>query len=119
MRVAIIVGAPVWAVSKMTRSVEGLRQLPQRIRKRSRGRSTLSPAEVRPQSDTDENKPFLCAGASVEIAWTHLARRRRSVTAGDARTAHGALRVIPQKNPHAGCVEVGVRGASLAVFVPG
>jgi len=29
------------------RSVEGLRQLQQRIRKRSRGRSALSPAEVR------------------------------------------------------------------------
>ena len=34
-------------LDSVKRSVEGLRQLRQRIRKRSRGRSALSPAEVR------------------------------------------------------------------------
>lgn len=34
-------------LESVQRSVEGLRQLQQRIRKRSRGRSTLSSAEVR------------------------------------------------------------------------
>ena len=34
-------------VDSVNRSVEGLRQLQQRIRKRSRGRSSLSPAEIR------------------------------------------------------------------------
>ena len=38
-------GAP--NLDSVKRSVEGLRQLQQRIRKRSRGRSALSPAEVR------------------------------------------------------------------------
>lgn len=38
-------GAP--DIDSVKRSVEGLRQLQQRIGKRSRGRSTLSPAEVR------------------------------------------------------------------------
>ena len=34
-------------LDSVKRSVEGLRQLQQRIRKRSRGRAALSPAEVR------------------------------------------------------------------------
>ena len=34
-------------LDSVKRSVEGLRQLQQRIRKRGRGRSTLSPAEAR------------------------------------------------------------------------
>lgn len=34
-------------LESVQRSVEGLRQLQQRIRKRTRGRSSLSPAEVR------------------------------------------------------------------------
>lgn len=38
-------GAP--NLDSVKRSVEGLRQLRQRIQKRSRGRSSLSPAEVR------------------------------------------------------------------------
>ena len=38
-------GAP--NLDSVKRSVEGLRQLQQRIRKRSRGRAALSPAEVR------------------------------------------------------------------------
>jgi antitoxin (DNA-binding transcriptional repressor) of toxin-antitoxin stability system len=38
-------GAP--NLDSVRRSVEALRQLQQRIRKRSRGRSALSPAEVR------------------------------------------------------------------------
>jgi hypothetical protein len=38
-------GAP--NLESVRRSVEGLRQLQQRIRKRTRGRSALSPAEVR------------------------------------------------------------------------
>ncbi|MEA2414497.1 MAG: Antitoxin Phd YefM, type toxin-antitoxin system [Thermoanaerobaculia bacterium] len=38
-------GAP--NLESVRRSVEGLRQLQQRIRKRTRGRSTLSSAEVR------------------------------------------------------------------------
>jgi len=35
------------SLDSVKRSVEGLRQLQQRIRKRSRGRAALSPAEVR------------------------------------------------------------------------
>ena len=38
-------GAP--GLDSVKRSVEGLRQLQQRIRERSRGRSVLSPADVR------------------------------------------------------------------------
>ena len=34
-------------IDAVNRSVEGLRQLQQRIRKRSRGRSALTPAEIR------------------------------------------------------------------------
>jgi len=45
--VARVVREGVPNLDSVKRSVEGLRQLRQRIQKRSRGRSTLSPAEVR------------------------------------------------------------------------
>jgi prevent-host-death family protein len=45
--VARVVKEGVPSLDSVKRSVEGLRQLQQRIRKRSRGRSVLSAAEVR------------------------------------------------------------------------
>jgi len=45
--VARVVREGVPNLDSVKRSIEGLRQLRQRIRKRSRGRSALSPAEVR------------------------------------------------------------------------